>query len=56
MMLAFRVPKVEVDRCAEALEARGVPLVGKPVDQPWGHRTSYFRDPDGNVIEIYADL
>ena len=55
-MLAFRVPREEVDGCAAALRDRGVALAGEPTDQPWGHRTSYFRDPDGNVIEIYADL
>lgn len=55
-MLAFRVPKEAVDQCTELLRERGVALVGKPTDQPWGHRTSYFRDPDGNIIEIYADL
>jgi catechol 2,3-dioxygenase-like lactoylglutathione lyase family enzyme len=27
-----------------------------PTDQPWGHRTLFFRDPDGNVLEIYADI
>lgn len=28
----------------------------EPKDQPWGHRTVFFRDPDGNILEIYADL
>jgi len=27
-----------------------------PQDQPWGHRTLFFRDPDGNVLEIYAEI
>jgi len=25
-------------------------------DQPFGHRTLFFRDPDGNVLEIYAEI
>jgi catechol 2,3-dioxygenase-like lactoylglutathione lyase family enzyme len=25
-------------------------------DQPFGHRTVFFRDPDGNVLEIYAEI
>jgi catechol 2,3-dioxygenase-like lactoylglutathione lyase family enzyme len=27
-----------------------------PTDQPWGHRTLFVRDPDGNVVEIYAEI
>jgi catechol 2,3-dioxygenase-like lactoylglutathione lyase family enzyme len=30
--------------------------VSPPTDRPWGHRTLFFRDPDGNILEIYADL
>jgi len=25
-------------------------------DHAFGHRTIFFRDPDGNVIEIYAEI
>lgn len=56
VQLAFRVPPREVDRCADELRQAGVPLLGTPTDQPWGHRTLFFRDPDGNVLEIYADI
>ena len=56
VQLAFRVAPCEVDRCAAELLAAGIPLVAGPTDQPWGHRTLFFRDPDGNVLEIYADL
>lgn len=56
LQLAFRVTAKEVDACAEALRRQGIRLVGEPTDQPWGHRTLFFRDPDGNVLEIYADL
>lgn len=56
LQLAFRVTRAEVDSCAEALRNAGITLVGEPTDQPWGHRTLFFRDPDGNVLEIYADL
>jgi catechol 2,3-dioxygenase-like lactoylglutathione lyase family enzyme len=54
--LAFRVAPPEVKSCAEALVAAGVSLVEGPTDQPWGHRTLFFRDPDGNVLEIYAEI
>jgi catechol 2,3-dioxygenase-like lactoylglutathione lyase family enzyme len=23
---------------------------------PFGHRTIFFRDPDGNVLEIFAEI
>jgi catechol 2,3-dioxygenase-like lactoylglutathione lyase family enzyme len=54
--LAFRVPAEAVDECAAELTAAGVTLVSPPTDQPWGHRTLFFRDPDGNVLEIFADI
>jgi lactoylglutathione lyase len=54
--LAFRVTREQVDECAEALIAKGIKLESAPTDQPWAHRTVFFRDPDGNILEIYADI
>jgi lactoylglutathione lyase len=56
LQLAFRVAPREVDACTEALRAAGVKIELEPQDQPWGHRTVFFRDPDRNVLEIYADI
>jgi lactoylglutathione lyase len=56
LQLAFRVAPHLVQECAAALEAKGVRIVSPVTDQPWGHRTVFVRDPDGNVIEIYADI
>lgn len=56
LQLAFRVPRDDVDRCAEALLARGIALLEPPTDQPFGHRTLFFRDPDGNLLEVYAEI
>ncbi|HEU5296467.1 MAG TPA: VOC family protein, partial [Burkholderiaceae bacterium] len=56
LQLAFRVAPAEVFACAAALEAAGIALLEPPTDQPWGHRTLFFRDPDGNVLEIYAEI
>lgn len=56
LQLAFRVAPAEVDACAKALHEAGVAIVSPPTDQAWGHRTLFFRDPDGNVLEIYADI
>ena len=40
-------------RTAE-LTAAGVALLSPPTDQAWGHRTLFFRDPDGNHVTISA--
>jgi lactoylglutathione lyase len=56
LQLAFRVAPKVVDACAQELAAAGVHMVSHPADQPFGHRTLFFRDPDGNVLEIYAEI
>jgi catechol 2,3-dioxygenase-like lactoylglutathione lyase family enzyme len=56
LQLAFRVAPPVVAQCSAALAAKGVALIAALTDQPFGHRTVFFRDPDGNVLEIYAEL
>jgi len=56
VQLAFRVRKEEVDAAEAALRADGVTIVSPSTDHRWGHRTMFFRDPDGNLLEIYADI
>jgi len=56
VQLAFRVAPGEVATCASTLRDRGVPIISGPTDRPVGHRTLFFRDPDGNVLEIYAEI
>jgi lactoylglutathione lyase len=56
VQLAFRVAPKLVDACAAELAAAGVKIESPPTDQPFGHRTLFFRDPDGNVLEIYAEI
>jgi catechol 2,3-dioxygenase-like lactoylglutathione lyase family enzyme len=56
LQLAFRVSPAEVDLCAEELLQQGVELLSPPTDQPFGHRTLFFRDPDGNLLEVYAEI
>lgn len=56
VQLAFRVPPHAVDACHAELVAKGVPIVRAPTDLPdWRHRTLFFRDPEDNVVEIYAE-
>lgn len=39
------------------LQAHGVELVAEPTDRPeWGMRTAHFRDPDGNLLEIFVPI
>jgi catechol 2,3-dioxygenase-like lactoylglutathione lyase family enzyme len=56
LQLAFRVSAHEVDACADELLSKGVALLSPPTDQPFGHRTLFFRDPDGNLLEVYAEI
>jgi catechol 2,3-dioxygenase-like lactoylglutathione lyase family enzyme len=50
----FGVEVEDVDVAYEALKAKGVEFLKAPVDQPWGQRTAYLKDPDGNIWEIYT--
>jgi catechol 2,3-dioxygenase-like lactoylglutathione lyase family enzyme len=42
----------DVDRWASFLESRGVTIEAKPRTHRDGARSCYFRDPDGNTIQI----
>ena len=56
VQLAFRVPPPAVDTCFEELKAHRIPILREPTDLPsWRHRTLFFRDPEGNVIEVYTE-
>jgi len=55
--LAFPCDSPEdVDRCYRRLIADGATPVAGPADMPWGQRTAFFADPDGNIHEIFVDL
>ena len=56
VQLAFRVSLPAVDACHAELVDKGVPILRGPTDLPhWRHRTLFFRDPEDNIIEIYAE-
>ncbi|MDQ2888374.1 MAG: VOC family protein [Chloroflexota bacterium] len=46
----------DVDAAYETLKARGVTFLRPPTNQPWGLRTAYFADPEGNLWEINQSL
>ena len=53
MELAFDVPNyAAVDKEYENALSNGAKSVMPPTTEPWGQRTSYVADPDGNLIEI----
>ncbi|MBV8463446.1 MAG: VOC family protein, partial [Acidimicrobiales bacterium] len=51
--LGFKVP--DVDAAVEAFVAAGADVVTAPTDRPWGQRTAYLADPDGNLVELAED-
>lgn len=56
LQLAFKVSVPEVDQCAAELVRQGVELFSPPANHAFGHRTLFFRDPDGNLLEVFADI
>jgi uncharacterized glyoxalase superfamily protein PhnB len=41
-----------LDALYERLRTEGFDISGPPVDKPWGERTFYARDPEGNHLEF----
>src|SRR5205823_7906336 len=56
VQLAFRVAPAEVDACYAELAEKQVDILEEPRDTDYGHRNLFFRDPEGNILEIYADI
>ena len=56
VQLAFLVSPEDVEVCHRQLVDRGIEILEPPTDQPRGHRTVYFSDPEGNVLEVYAEI
>jgi glyoxylase I family protein len=56
VQLAFRVPPADVALAELALREAKVSIVESTTDQAWGHRTLFFKDPENNVLEIYAEI
>lgn len=52
--IGFRV--TDVDAEYERLKTLGIEFVKLPATHPWGSRSVWFRDPDGNVVNFFAEL
>jgi len=51
--IALSVPNyAEVDKAFQTVTAAGGKSVMPPTTEPWGQRTCYVADPEGNLIEI----
>ena len=42
----------DVDKCFVEVVSKGATPVLEPTTEPWGQRTCYVADPEGNLIEI----
>jgi len=52
VILEFRVSDVDLEY--RRLQRLVKTWVKPPTTQPWGTRSIYFRDPDGNLVDFYA--
>jgi catechol 2,3-dioxygenase-like lactoylglutathione lyase family enzyme len=52
VILEFRV--TDVDKEYARLQSLVKTWVKPPSTQPWGTRSIYFRDPDGNLVDLYV--
>lgn len=47
----------DIDEAYQTLTARGVEFIQEPRNyNPPGIRIAYFKDPEGNILELYSDL
>jgi catechol 2,3-dioxygenase-like lactoylglutathione lyase family enzyme len=53
-MFEFQVD--DVDKEYERLQEMDIEWIKPPTTQPWGNRSIYFRDPDGNLINFYTTI
>ena len=54
LIISFEV--IDVDQEYQRLKTLGVEFVKLPVTHPWGTRSLWFRDPDGNIVNFFTLL
>jgi catechol 2,3-dioxygenase-like lactoylglutathione lyase family enzyme len=52
VLLEFLVPDVD----AEFERLRDLEFVQEPTTMPWGNRSALLRDPDGNLVNLFAPV
>jgi uncharacterized glyoxalase superfamily protein PhnB len=52
--VTLMVEAADIEAEYERLRALGVEIVKPLQTHPWGARSFWFRDPDGNIIDFYA--
>jgi predicted enzyme related to lactoylglutathione lyase len=50
--IAFEVENVDAEY--ERIQSFPVELVKPPQTHPWGARAFWFRDPDGNILDLFS--
>lgn len=46
----------ELDQAFAEVVAKGATFIQAPANMPWGQRTAFFADPDGNIHELFSNL
>jgi predicted enzyme related to lactoylglutathione lyase len=52
IILDFRAGDVDAEY--QRIADLGVDWLTPPATQPWGNRTMIFRDPDGNLVNVFS--
>ncbi len=52
--IEFEVENVDEEH--DRLRSMNVPIVKMPTTQPWGRRSVWFRDPDGNIVNFFSNV
>ena len=52
VILDFEV--ADADAQHDRVDRLGVDWIMRPTTQPWGARSMMFRDPDGNVVNVFS--
>jgi uncharacterized glyoxalase superfamily protein PhnB len=52
VILDFLVDDVDTER--QRVDRLGVDWVMPPTTQPWGNRSMIFRDPEGNLVNLFS--
>jgi predicted enzyme related to lactoylglutathione lyase len=54
VILDFEVPDVDAEY--QRIAGLGVTVVTPPTTQPWGSRSMIFRDPGGNLVNVFSRI